>query len=146
MDKLDKIFEMQTALGNNVFKKQCINQTMQNLYFEGISDKTDEKKLGANSNVNIWLRRFLEAEKDETRELEEELLWKWWSKDTLDMQNIRVEIIDKLHFLISMAITAGLTSDDVFSIYKQKNKINLERQKNDYSKQSKNEDDCRGIE
>ena len=40
----------------------------------------------------------MKAMKEELCELDDELLWKWWSKDKIDMQNIRVELIDILHF------------------------------------------------
>ena len=147
-DKLHDIFRMQAQLNDHVFAKKDIRDregrplTMATLYAQG---KDGEGKLGPNTEVNQWLRNYLEALNDESRELGEELLWKWWSKDTLDLQNIRVEIVDQLHFWISLALTAGMDADKVFDIYMQKNQVNLERQNNDYSKASKNESDNMGI-
>jgi dimeric dUTPase (all-alpha-NTP-PPase superfamily) len=83
--------------------------------------------------------------REELNELDDDLLWKWWSKDRIDIQNIRVELIDILHFLISAMICAGLTADKVFDVYQQKHSINLDRQDSGYSKDSKSEDDNRTI-
>ena len=147
MDKLKQLFEMQTKLNNFTFEKQGITDNsgkpllMETLYEEGKGEN-----LGANSNTKTWLANYARALRDESRELDDELPWKWWSKDTLDMQNIRVEIVDQLHFLISEAITAGMTADDMFDIYEQKNRVNLARQNDGYNAKSKTEDDNKGID
>ena len=147
MDKLDKLFEMQEKLNDNIFRKQniCNNYskilTSMFLYKNGRYDENQ----GPNDITNKWLIKFLDALDDESRELREELLWKWWSKDTLNMQNIRVEIIDQLHFWICLAMTAGMDAQKVYDIYMQKNKVNLERQENRYSKATKTEDDNKGV-
>lgn len=142
-DKLAEMFRMQSLLNDHVFAKKDIRDregntlTMQTLFAQGANDKA----LGPNTEVNQWLANYLTALDDESRELREELLWKWWSKDSLNMQNIRVEIVDQLHFWISLALTAGMDADKVFDIYLQKNRVNIERQNNDYSKTNKNESD-----
>ena len=147
MDKLKQLFEMQTKLNNHTFEKQGITDNsgkpllMETLYEEGKGEN-----LGTNSNTKRWLANYARALRDESRELDDELPWKWWSKDTLDMQNIRVEIVDQLHFLISEAITAGMTADDMFDIYEQKNRVNLARQNDGYNAKSKTEDDNKGID
>lgn len=146
MDKLDKLFKTQAALNDVIFKKQGIRTVSGRcLNTKYLLDCGEYIEGGANSTTNQWLKNFTIAMKDETRELEEELLWKWWSKDSLNMQNIRVEIIDQLHFWISLAMTAGMDADKVFDIYMQKNRVNLERQENGYSKENKNEDDNKGV-
>ncbi len=50
-----------------------------------------------------------------------------------------------MHFLTSLALSAGLTADDFHRIYTEKHKINHKRQDEGYSKDSKNEDDNRNI-
>lgn len=147
-DKLDTLFEMQTKLNDFVFEKKEINDskgqrlTMKALFEAGKQESTH----GPNSDTNRWLSNYLAALNDESRELKEELLWKWWSKDSLQMQNIRVEIVDQLHFWISLALTAGMDAEKVFDIYCQKNKVNIDRQNNDYSKKNKNEADNLSIQ
>ncbi len=108
-------------------------------------DEAQNENIGPNTVTNEWLANYLEAMNDESRELKDELLWKWWSKDTLDMQNIRVEIVDQLHFWVSLALTAGMDAEKVFDVYYQKNKVNIERQDKDYSKANKDEADNRHI-
>ena len=130
MDKLDELFAQQEQLNDLVFRKQNLRKldgtplTTRDLVEMGRSD--DPK--GPNTDTNRWLGNYLKALQDECRELGDELLWKWWSKDTLDMQNIRVEIIDQLHFWMSLALCAGMDAQKVFDVYVQKNKVNVRRQ------------------
>jgi len=84
--------------------------------------------------------------REEINELDADLLWKWWSKDEIDMQNIRVELIDILHFLVSAMICAGLTPEKVFDVYRQKHAVNLNRQDSNYNKNQKTEDDNKNIQ
>ena len=143
---LKELFEMQKQLNDYVFQKQNLKAedgtplTMDKLIEAGKSDD-----IGVNSDVNKWLGNYLTALKDENAELKDELPWKWWSKDKLDMQNIRVEIVDQLHFWLSLSMTAGMTAEDVYYVYKQKNQVNIDRQNKGYNKASKTEDDNRGI-
>lgn len=146
-DKLDRLFALQSELNDRIFAKKDIRDrdgkvlTMETLRAEARGGEP----LGPNTVVNEWLGKYLTAMDDESRELREELLWKWWSKDHLDLQNIRVEIIDQLHFWMSLALTAGLSADEVFAIYMQKNAVNHARQENDYSRANKDEADNRSL-
>lgn len=151
-DRLDKLFEMQAQLNNKTFAKQRITSceshlplTMESLIALGSRDSNGgwigDKDIGPNTDTNEWLKKYSWAMGDELRELNDELLQKWWSKDKLDMQNIRVEIIDQLHFWLSLAMTAGMGAKEVFDIYEQKNKVNLDRQNSGYSKATKDESD-----
>ena len=110
-----------------------------------IIDAVAANQLMVNELPNEWLTNYAKAMKEELIELDEELLWKWWSKDEIDMQNIRVELIDILHFLISAMMCAGLDAEKVFDIYQQKHAVNLKRQDSDYKKATKTEDDNKGI-
>lgn len=147
-DMLQQIFDMQSSLNDYVSRTKGITDhsgatlTMSFLTKQGASGEP----LGPNSEVNEWLHRYLLAMEDETRELKQELLWKWWSKDTLDMQNIRVEIIDQLHFWVSLAMVSGMRAEDVFRLYQQKNKVNIDRQDSGYSRVTKNHLDNLAVE
>jgi dimeric dUTPase (all-alpha-NTP-PPase superfamily) len=146
-DKLDRLFALQSELNDRIFvKKDIRDREGKTLTMAALREAARSgEPLGPNTLVNDWLGKYLAALDDESRELREELLWKWWSKDHLDMQNIRVEIIDQLHFWMSLALTAGLSSDEVFDTYMQKNAVNHARQENDYSRANKNEDDNKSI-
>ncbi|GHV15122.1 hypothetical protein AGMMS49938_12570 [Fibrobacterales bacterium] len=146
-DKLEELFRLQESLNDFVFAKQNLrdnNGDLLNMANLRKAAQTGEL-LGPNTETNEWLRKYLEALKDESRELGDELLWKWWSKDKLDMQNIRVEIVDILHFWLSLAMVAGMDAEKIFEIYMQKNKVNIERQQAGYSKENKDESDNRNI-
>lgn len=145
-DKLDQLFSLQLELNDRIFAKKDIRDNEGKvLTMAALMAEARRPDLGPNTKVNEWLGRYLQALDDESRELKEELLWKWWSKDHLDMQNIRVEIIDQLHFWMSLAMTAGLDAEAVFRIYMQKNAVNHARQENEYSKANKNESENRSI-
>ena len=145
-DKLETLFAMQTELNDRIFVKKNIRdgegKTLSMATLKAEAAQTD---LGPNTKVNEWLGKYLQAMDDESRELKEELLWKWWSKDHLDMQNIRVEIVDQLHFWISLALTAGMDAETVFKVYMQKHAVNHARQDTDYSKSTKTEADNQAV-
>lgn len=146
IDMLQKIFEMQTDLNNYVFAKNNLrDQNGKALDMDAIFSAVKNEELKVNDLPNTWLAKYSKAMTEELIELDEELLWKWWSKDEIDIQNIRVELIDILHFLVSSMICAGLTPDKVFDIYSKKHSVNLNRQDTNYSKSTKTESDNKGI-
>jgi len=145
-DMLNNIFTMQTDLNNYVFRKNNIRDDEGNIMeMKSIFDAATTGRLMVNDLPNKWLANYSRAMQEELNELNEELLWKWWSKDEIDIQNIRVELIDILHFLVSAMISAGLTPEKVFDVYKQKHAVNLNRQDSGYSKSTKSEDDNKDI-
>jgi len=145
-DRLKQIFEMQTELNNYVFdKNQLTDSDGSRLTMAAIFNAVDNNHLKVNQLPNQWLMNYARAMKEELVELDEELLWKWWSKDEIDLQNIRVELIDILHFLVSAMICAGLTPEKVFDVYTQKHAVNLQRQDKGYNQAGKTEDDNRQI-
>ncbi len=146
LDMLKKIFEMQADLNDYVFAKNKIGDNAgSTLSMETIFSSINNGDLKVNDLPNTWMANYSKAMSEEVKELDEELLWKWWSKDDIDIQNIRVELIDILHFLVSSMICAGLTPEKVFDIYCQKHSVNLNRQDSGYSKASKTESDNKDI-
>jgi dimeric dUTPase (all-alpha-NTP-PPase superfamily) len=146
-DMLRSLFAMQASLNDYVFQKNGIADAKGNpLSMQAIAQLAEAGQLAVNDLPNQWLARYSKAMGGELTELDSELLWKWWSKDKIDIQNIRVELIDILHFLISAMICAGLSADRVFDIYRQKHAVNLARQDTGYNKATKTEDDNRAIE
>ncbi len=146
-DMLQSIFDMQTALNDYVFQKNDLRGTDgQPLSMRAIVEEVADDRRSVNDLPNLWLSRYAKAMAEELVELDDELLWKWWSNDKIDVQNIRVELIDLLHFLVSAMICSGLTAEKVHDIYQQKHAINIARQDSGYSKETKSEDDNRTIE
>ncbi|MFC1755002.1 dUTPase [Thermoproteota archaeon] len=108
----------------NVFEEQIRLNTRINpdLYHE--IDDPEKKR-----------QRFLEFElalRQESAEAVDSLNWKWWKKDADDWENIKVELVDMLHFWVSMCTIAGLTAQDVLDLYFKKNQLNHERQDKGY--------------
>ena len=146
-DMLQSIFAMQADLNNYVFTKNEIKaDDGSQLSMSTIIDQAGTGRLGVNDLPNHWLSRYSQAMEAELRELKDDLLWKWWSKDKIDLQNVRVELIDILHFLVSAMMAAGLSAEKVFDIYRQKHAVNRGRQDSGYNQASKTEDDNRAIE
>lgn len=143
---LEDIFKMQLELNDYVFKKNNLKDKSGNhLNMQSIIVAAEKEEMMVNDLPNEWLVNYSKAIKEELLELDDELLWKWWSKDKVDMQNIRVELIDILHFLISAMMCAGLNAEKVFDIYRQKHAINIKRQDTEYNKKIKTENDNKEI-
>ena len=143
---LEDIFKMQLELNDYIFKKNNLKDKLGNdLNMQSIIVSAEKEEMMVNDLPNEWLVNYSKAIKEELLELDDELLWKWWSKDKIDMQNIRVELIDILHFLVSAMMCAGLSAEKVFDIYRQKHAINIKRQDTEYNKKIKTEDDNKEI-
>lgn len=145
-DMLRSIFAMQEHLNDYVFKNNGLRDNDgQPLTMRTIATEIESGRLSVNDVPNQWLCRYTKAMEEELEELKNDLLWKWWSKDDIDIQNIRVELIDILHFLVSAMLCAGLTTDKLYDIYRQKHAINVARQDSGYSRERKTEDDNRTV-
>lgn len=106
-DKLDVIFSLQNALDRDIEQRRGL---------EGIS--RDE-----------WLQKDAIAIFVELGELLCEINYKWWkNKKPVNEDAAREELVDVLHFLISMCIRMGMTADDLYNGYVSKNKENFGRQ------------------
>ncbi len=91
-----------------------------------------------------WVLNYCRAMSQEIAELTDSIPWKWWAKyQKFDLQNARVEVVDLFHFLISVAEILGMSADDVFNYYRDKNKVNLQRQDSGYT--TKDESDNREV-
>jgi len=131
MDKLERIFELQRELNRYTFEKNSL------VGFDAIPQ---DRRL-----QNEWVRNYALAMTQETAELVDSTNWKWWRTkvDLFDEQNLKVELVDILHFWVSACQVMGLSADDVFRMYTQKNAINAQRQERGYV--TKDEAENRGI-
>ncbi|MBW7908449.1 MAG: dUTP diphosphatase [Kiritimatiellae bacterium] len=91
-----------------------------------------------------WVLNYCRAMSQEIAELTDSIPWKWWARyQKFDLQNARVEVVDLFHFLISVAEILGMSAEDVFTYYRDKNKVNLQRQDSGYT--TKDESDNRSV-
>ena len=122
-DKLEEIFRLQEQLNKR------IGVDTQHL--------TDEQR-------QQWVLNYCRAMTQEIAELTDSVPWKWWAKyQKFDKQNARVEVIDLLHFLISIAQVLEMTPEDFFDAYTKKHKVNFARQDSGYH--TKDEHDSKHI-
>ena len=122
-DRLDQLFTLQKQLNQRI-----------GVDSDSMSDKERPQ----------WLLQYCRAMSQEIAELTDCVPWKWWAKyQTFDRQNARVEIVDLLHFLISLAQVLGMSADDVYDAYVKKNEVNFQRQESGYT--VKDEEDSRHI-
>ena len=123
MDKLEEIFAMQAELNKR------IGVDTSNM------DEADKIK---------WTLNYSRALQQENAELVDSVPWKWWAKyQKFDVQNARVEVVDMLHFLVSLAQVLGMSAQDFYDAFAKKNHINHNRQDSGYVE--KDENDCRSI-
>ena len=122
-DQLRELFRMQKALNERIGV---------------LTDQMDE------AEKTKWVLNYTRAMTQELAELTDSVPWKWWAKyQKFDEQNARVEVVDLLHFLISLAQVLGMSADDVFQAYLKKNEVNFKRQESGYSE--KDHGDSRHI-
>ncbi|CAF0700927.1 dUTPase [Candidatus Methylacidithermus pantelleriae] len=122
-DKLDEIFRLQRELNLRI----------------GV----DTEKLDESGKIE-WLLNYARAMSQEVAELTDCVPWKWWARyQTFNAQNAQVELVDLLHFLVSAAQVLGMTSEELFEVYRRKHQINCERQERGY--REKDPQDCESV-
>lgn len=113
-DKLEEMFRLQAELNARI----------------GVADFSTMSE----KEQTHWILNYCRAMSQELAELTDSVPWKWWAKyQTFDKQNARVEVVDLFHFLISLAEVLGMSAEDVFRIYTEKNKVNHQRQESGYT-------------
>jgi dimeric dUTPase (all-alpha-NTP-PPase superfamily) len=130
-DMLTEIFAMQRDLNRYTLAK---------------NDQGDYDAIAEDRELqNQWVRNYALAMTQEISELVDSTNWKWWRTkvDLFDEQNLRVELVDILHFWVSACQVMGLEAEDVHRMYMQKNAINRKRQDEGYLE--KDESDNRSI-
>ncbi len=106
-DRLDEIFALQQAFHESLVKTRHLE------------DITPEE----------WIQKQTLAMISELSELIDEVNFKWWkNKKPVDEHAVKEELVDILHFFVSMCLQAGMTPEEMYTIYKEKNSENFRRQ------------------
>ncbi|OED36712.1 hypothetical protein AB834_02645 [PVC group bacterium (ex Bugula neritina AB1)] len=79
-----------------------------------------------------WFLNYTLALQQEISEAIDSTQWKWWKKGEDDWDNIKIELVDMLHFWVSMCQVAGMDAKEVKELYIKKNKLNHDRQEGGY--------------
>lgn len=106
MDKLDRIFEMQNLLDTDIRERRHLEFSQEE-----------------------WMQKEVLAMISELSEVLDEVNFKWWkNKKPVDKEALQGELVDILHFFVSMCLHAGMDADMLHDKYMLKNKENFDRQ------------------
>ena len=90
MDKLSEIFMMQQAFDTELVERRHLN---------GIS-------------MEEWMQKETIALIAELMEMLGEVNYKWWKNPKeVDMEAVKEEMVDVLHFFVSMCLKTGMDAD-----------------------------------
>lgn len=107
MDKLENIFKYQNQFDTELAEKR------------GLSDIPMEQ----------WIQKETLAMLSELAELIDEVNFKWWKNPKpVDTDKVKDELVDILHFFVSMCLKTGMDASELHERYMNKNKENFARQ------------------
>jgi dimeric dUTPase (all-alpha-NTP-PPase superfamily) len=107
MDKLDTIFEYQGKFDAEIAEKRNLQSI----------------------TMEEWIQKETLAMVSELAELIDEVNFKWWKNPKeIDHGAVKEELVDILHFLVSMCIKTGMDANELYGRYIEKNKENFDRQ------------------
>ncbi len=106
-DKLEVLFDLQNTFDEYIKEKRNLDY----------SDK------------EYWVQQMCRCIITEACELTDATNWKHWKNEKkVDWDNVKEEVIDLWHFLMSLSIKVGLTPEDIVTQYINKNIENYDRQ------------------
>jgi len=98
-------------------------------YQKMFDDELIEKRGLAGISMEEWIQKETLAMLSELAELIDEVNFKWWkNKKPVDPELVKGELVDILHFFVSMCLKTGMTADELYERYRDKNKENFDRQ------------------
>lgn len=107
MDKLDTIFALQRKFDDELVRTRKL---------ENISREE-------------WIQKETLAMMDELGELINEVQYKWWKNPKpVDDLAVKEELVDILHFFVSMCLKMDMDGEELYRIYLEKNQENFNRQ------------------
>ncbi|MDR2514210.1 MAG: dUTPase [Christensenellaceae bacterium] len=108
MDKLDEIFALQQRFNHALKQERALN---------GIPPEE-------------WIQKQVLAMISELAEVLDEARFKWWKNNApVQPEKLKGELVDVLHFFVSMCLEAGMDASELHALYLDKNRVNFERQK-----------------
>lgn len=108
MDKLETIFKYQALFDQELIEKRALQDI----------------------SMEEWIQKETLAMMSELAELIDEVNFKWWkNKKPVDLDRVKEELVDILHFFISMCHKTGMDANELLERYMEKNAENFNRQK-----------------
>ena len=107
MDRLDEIFALQKKFNDELVQRRALH------------DIPGEQ----------WIKMQTLAMISELAELIDEVNFKWWKNEKpVNLDNVKDELVDILHFFVSMCLSAGMDASELYARYRTKNQENFDRQ------------------
>lgn len=105
-------------------------RVFQGRFGEDFNNMTDDERAAFIKNHGYFV---IEEMVELFRETKNHKSWKDYSdwtgeKMEVQMQKAKEEYIDVIHFVINIGLALGLDSDEIVRMYKEKNKVNIQRQ------------------
>jgi dimeric dUTPase (all-alpha-NTP-PPase superfamily) len=110
MDKLDEIFSLQKKLDKLIIEKRDVS-----------------------FNKEEWVKNEILAIMAELTEILNEVNYKWWkTPKKINEEALKEEVIDVVHFVVSLCLKIGITPEELYKTYVKKNLVNIKRQEENY--------------
>lgn len=107
-DKLSHIFQLQNSFDSALCEKRDLGHITR----------------------QEWMQKEILAMLSELAELLDEVQFKWWKNPTpMNEEAAKEELVDILHFFVSMCLKMDMDADELYRRYLEKNKENFDRQK-----------------
>ncbi len=102
---------------------------------KALNDRIREKRGLSGIDETVWLQRYTLAMLSEMAELLDEVNFKWWKNPKpVNEAALKEELVDILHFFLSMCLAAGMDAEEIHRIYLTKNRENFARQEGNSKK------------
>jgi dimeric dUTPase (all-alpha-NTP-PPase superfamily) len=113
MDRLEHMLEIQHILNNAIKEKRGLSEI----------------------DPMTWMQKYTLAMISELAEMLDEVNFKWWKNPKpVDDTALKEELVDILHFFLSMCLASGMNAEEMYNIYLKKNAENIARQEGKSSK------------
>lgn len=91
-------------------------------------DEAISRAFSLDFDRETWMEKDLLALQAEVAEVLGELNYRWWRPPRpVDETRLREELVDVLHFFVSLCLRAGMTAEDLYRGYLAKNEENWRR-------------------
>lgn len=92
-------------------------------------DQAVVENRGLHYTKEVWIQKEILAIISELSEILDEVNFKWWKDpQEINQERLTEEIVDVLHFFVSMCLKAGIGPEELYQAYIRKNQENFARQ------------------
>ena len=126
MDRLEEMFVMQNNLNKKIANERGILWIENN---HGVSDGVYSADGLGEVDISKGINSLVAAMHSELEEVKNEVTWKWWAnRKDIDRENLKEELIDVWHFLMTAFLLINCNPEEMYQAYINKNRENIDRQ------------------